>query len=205
MNAREFARMLDPIRHRLKMMVTRGVLQRVDDTKKMQVVDLSLLADELKANVERFQQYGLTTVPLPGAEAFTLFLGGNRDHGITIAIEDRRYRMKGLASGEVAVYDDLGQFVLLKRERIEVYSPLRVDVRCHDVRLGLVDPGAPDPDVNPPEPLDRHVEKLVDARFQVRFDGHRHEDAGGTGLSGAVTPADRMIIDEDTTTHTRGV
>ncbi|WP_431477838.1 phage baseplate assembly protein domain-containing protein [Massilia eburnea] len=58
---------------------------------------------------------GFTSVPKPGAEGVVVFVGGNRDHGLVIAVEDRRFRLKGLASGEVAIYDDQGQKVHLTR------------------------------------------------------------------------------------------
>lgn len=60
-------------------------------------------------------------MPLPGAEALAAFIGGNRDHGIVIAVDDRRYRLRGLEGGEVAIYTDEGDKIVLKRgNKIEV-------------------------------------------------------------------------------------
>lgn len=105
-------------------MVARAIVEAVNDGPKLQAVQISLLADEVKGNVERFQQYGFTGVPHEGAEAIALFLGGSRSHGVTIAVDDRRYRLKGLEKGEVALYDDLGQKVHLTRNGIEITAPL---------------------------------------------------------------------------------
>ena len=82
----------------------------------LQTGQVSLLEDELRDKVERVQDYGLTSNPLPGAEAITLFVGGNRDHGLIIKVDDRRYRLKGLKGGEVAMYTDEGDFIHFKRD-----------------------------------------------------------------------------------------
>ena len=73
---------------------------------------------EILEKVERFQEYGFTSVPKNGAEAVLVAVGGSREHGLVVAIDDRRYRLKGLAAGEVALYDDQGQKVHLKRDGI---------------------------------------------------------------------------------------
>jgi len=178
---------------RLKMMLARAVVNLVDDGRKMQSIQVSVLHEEVKSDVERFQQYGFTSHPHAGAEALMVCLGGNRDHAIVVSVDDRRYRLKLLEAGEVALYDDLGQKVVLKRDMIEATSPTRIDAIAPDVRLG--DPVA----------LERAMQKLVDARFKVRYDGHRHDNGGGSGLSGPVTSSDHLVIDDDTTEHTKAV
>ncbi len=112
--------MLAPLQRRVALMVNRAVLSLVDDTLKMQGVQVNLLADVTRDGVERFQQYGLTSHPHPGAEAVVVSVGGNQDHAIVIAVDDRRYRLIGLAEGEAALYDDLGQRVHLTRNGIVV-------------------------------------------------------------------------------------
>ena len=126
---------LQAAKQRLSMMLGRCVLAAVNDATRLQTVTIGLLDDETKAGVERFQQYGLTSVPLPGAEGVCLFVAGNRDHGVVISIDDRRYRLTSLQAGEVALYDDQGQSVILKRDRIEVTAPTVV-VETQDLRLG---------------------------------------------------------------------
>ncbi len=113
MSNRDFSRYISdalrPLRSRIGMMVARGVVTLVKDGLKMQGLQLSIMSDENKDGIERFQNYGVTSVPHPGAEAVVVFLGGNRDHGIAIAVDDRRYRIKGLQNGEVAIYTDEDQ------------------------------------------------------------------------------------------------
>src|SRR4029450_4777617 len=90
----------------------------VDDKKKLQQVQVELMADETKDDVERFQQYGFTSVPLVGAEALCVFLGGGRDHAIVLSIDDRRHRLTEMQGGDVAIYNDTGAKIVLTREQV---------------------------------------------------------------------------------------
>lgn len=109
-------RLLAPLKTRIANMVARAVVQLANDAGGLQVVQLSVLEDETRDGCERFQQYGLTSVPFAGAEAVVLFVGGRRDHPLVVAVDDRRYRKKDLQPGEVALYSAAGQWVLLKAD-----------------------------------------------------------------------------------------
>jgi phage baseplate assembly protein V len=122
-----------PLARRIAMMIARAVITTVNDQTKAQSLQITLLADEVSDDVERLQNYGMTSVPKPGAEAVTVFVGGDRSHGLVIAVEDRRYRLKGLAEGEVALYDDLGQVVHLKRDGVLIESPSKIEVKAPTV------------------------------------------------------------------------
>lgn len=115
MSASQMNKYIQPIKARLSNMVARGTLGTVGDGSKLQTGQVNLLADEVKDGVERFQQYGFTSVPHAGAEAVVLFPGGTRDHGLILAVDDRRYRLTGLQGGEVALYTDEGDKIVLKR------------------------------------------------------------------------------------------
>lgn len=119
---------MNAMSHRIRGMIARAVVNLVDDGRKMQTCQIDLLADETQDEVERVQNYGFTSVPFPDAEAVMLAVGGTRSHAVVIAVDDRRYRLTGLPSGEVAMYDDRGQVVHLKRDGIEIRSPDEVRV-----------------------------------------------------------------------------
>jgi phage gp45-like len=124
------ARMVAPMRQRLQLMISRGVLLLVNDALKLQGLQVALLADEVRDEVERFQDYGFTSHPHPGAELVAASVAGNRDHVVVLAVDDRRYRVKGLQAGEVAIYTDEEDTIVLKRGRvIEVTAgtKLRID------------------------------------------------------------------------------
>lgn len=120
MSERLIARMLAPLKRAIANMAARGTVVLADSASKMQTLQIKLLADEAKADIEHFEPYGMTACPKEGAEHVTLFFGGDRSHGVTLLVADRRYRLKGLQPGEVALYDDLGQKVHLTRNGIVV-------------------------------------------------------------------------------------
>lgn len=115
------------LRHLLVNIVSRAVVKLVDDDAKMQLLQIEALKGEVRDRAERFQNYGFTSVPLPGAEAVVIFPGGQREHPLVIAVDDRRYRLKALAAGEVALYTDQGDYVHLKRDgNIEIKASTEV-------------------------------------------------------------------------------
>jgi phage baseplate assembly protein V len=125
--------LLRRLRTRVTMMVARAVVKTVDDATKMQLLQLGILAGELRDKVEHFQSYGFTSVPFPGAEAVVVFPGGNREHGLCVVVDDRRYRLTGLDEGEVALFDDQEQKVHLKRDGIEISTEHKVTVTAPQV------------------------------------------------------------------------
>lgn len=130
---RTWQRLMGPVWRRIRLLVSRGVLKLVDDSLKLQGVQVSLLGGE-PAWAERFQDYGYTSHPHPGAEAIVAAVGGARAHLVALAVDDRRYRMKELAQGEVAMYDDLGNVIVFKRDKIQVQAVQHLEVTaptCH--------------------------------------------------------------------------
>jgi len=107
-------RVTAPLARRVRLMVGRGVVELVDDSLKMQGLQVTLLDGEVRDGVERMQQYGFTGRPFKDAEALLVAVGGNRGHLVAVAIDDRRYRPKTLAEGEVALYTHEGIKVLCK-------------------------------------------------------------------------------------------
>lgn len=106
----------------------RAVLTRVNSGGQVQTVQARALAGEQLQDNELFQHYGFTSNPLPGTMAVILPLGGATSHGIVIATEHGAYRLKGLKSGEVALYTDEGAKIVLKRGRI-------IDIECDTYRV----------------------------------------------------------------------
>lgn len=118
MGPRELLKFLAPLRLRVAQLVERAVVKVVNDQLKMQGLQVAILADEVRDGVERFQEYGFTSNPHPEAEAIVVSLGGTRNRAAVIAVDDRRYRLKNLASGEVALYTDEGDKIHFKRGRV---------------------------------------------------------------------------------------
>lgn len=99
----------------IKNMIQKSTFIKVDDSKDIQEIQIKGLGSEIRNFFQRFQNYGFTSNPLNGSQGVTIFPGGSKDHGIIIAVDDRRFRLKNLAPGEVALYTDEGDKIHFKR------------------------------------------------------------------------------------------
>ncbi len=133
---------MDALRHkvdraarRVAGMISRAIVEAVDDDSQIQSLQVSGLDDELLDEIERPQPYGFSAHPHPGAEGVLLAVGGTRSHGLMIMVDDRRYRLRSMQPGEVAIYDDQGQAVHLKRDGMLVTSPFKIDVEAPEVTV----------------------------------------------------------------------
>jgi len=97
----------------------RGRLHGIANTKPgvTLISGIGLAGEPIQDN-ELFQHYGITTCPPEGSEFIVLPIGGKTSQGVIIATEHGTYRLKGLKPGEVALYSDEGDSVVLKRGRL---------------------------------------------------------------------------------------
>lgn len=99
---------IEPVQNRIMMAIARGVIESVNDSGGIQTIKSSFLAGENRDGVERFQNFGFTSNPPANSECVAVFVGGNREHGLIVALDDRASRLKGLAPGESAQYNASG-------------------------------------------------------------------------------------------------
>ena len=99
-----FDRLLAPVRRRLRLIVTRGVVAASDDDARLQTLSLALLADEHRSKIPRLQQFGFSSRPPEGAEVLAVSVGGDRAQMMAIACDDRRTRPTGLEPGECCLW-----------------------------------------------------------------------------------------------------
>jgi phage baseplate assembly protein V len=114
------ARMMAPLARRLRLMVARAVVTAIGDAGKVQSAQVKLLDGEVRDGIEMLHQYGFTSNPHGKMEGLYFSVGGDRDHGVLICVADRQFRLKSIAPGEVALYDDLDQKVHLTRAGIVI-------------------------------------------------------------------------------------
>jgi len=186
-------RFLEPIRVRIRMIVSRAIVSLIDDSKNMQIVQLNLMKDETKDGVERVQNYGFTSHPKPDAQAVVLFVSGNRDHGLVVALDDSRYRLKDLPEGGVAVYDFDGNYIkLTEANGIEIEAPnQKVTIKASgDIEIG-----------------NNSLKKLVNEEFQDLFNNHVHNYVGfvGTGTPTPYTTSSPAKVAGTTSVHVNAV
>ncbi len=128
MDARTWQRLTDPLRRRIASLLTRGVTTSVDAAPMMQAVQATTIDEVPLDNMEHFEGYGLTSHPHPGSEPLIMQVEGKRGHEVVITVADRRYRLKNLAAGEVALYDDLGNVVHFQRTQLLVNAVQHLEV-----------------------------------------------------------------------------
>lgn len=115
--------MLDGLKRRVQMMIATGLVKLISDDKALQQLSVALRAGEEASELEHMLPYGFTHHPHQDTEAVVVFPTGDRSFGLVLAVADRRYRLKSLEQGEVALYDDKNQAIILRRNRVEVKAP----------------------------------------------------------------------------------
>lgn len=104
---------IERMANKIKSAVGKALIEAVADGKQIQLVKISGLDNETQSDIERVQEYGMTSNPPTGSEAVVLYVGGSKDHGIVIKTDSGEFRVQSLASGEVCVYSQFGQKILL--------------------------------------------------------------------------------------------
>lgn len=144
----DFAAAARALAGRVGNMLARGRVRSVNAGTRMQTLQLDLLEGETKDRLEHFEAYGFTSHPKAGAEAAVVFLDGDRSHGLVLVVADRRYRLRGLADGEVALHDDGeeaggGSSIVLKRGGvIEITAAAAVHLNTPELLHNGVNVGA---------------------------------------------------------------
>ena len=161
----------------LRNIVTRAVITALDTAKKCQAAGLKLIAGDPKEGVEHLEPYGFTSAAQNGAEAVVLFPGGDRSHGMAVIVADRRYRLKGLARGEVAIYDDQGQSVTLTRGGIVVDGGGKPIVFKNAPKARFEMPIESTGDIK--DNCDGSGKTMAEMR--VTYNGHTHKENGDGG------------------------
>lgn len=111
-----------------------GIVQASDDSPRVQQLQVSLLKNEVRDRVNRYQEYGFSARPRQGALGIAVAIGGNRNHLAVLCADDPRYRKRDLQEGEVALYHWEGDYVLFRNGReIEVVAGTRVRVTSPEV------------------------------------------------------------------------
>lgn len=183
-------KMLDPVKRGLKLMISRGVVRRSDDARKVRELQVAALAEETLGEVEHFQEYGFTSRPLPGCEVIGVCLGGHRSHMVAIASEDRRHRLRPLQPGEVAMYTDEGDRIVMKRGRvIEVVAGTQLAVTAPEVTVTAetsITLDTPEVSISGNLTAAGEVKDHTSTMQEMRdiYNGHTHTDS----LGGTTTP-----------------
>jgi phage baseplate assembly protein V len=111
----EIVEKIKDIGQQLRLIVTKALIDSVDDTTAIQLLKIRVLDSEVFSNIERVQNYGLTSNPPKDSEVVVLENGGSRDNLIAIVCDNSQSRINNLESGEVCLYSENGQKVHLNK------------------------------------------------------------------------------------------
>ncbi len=168
----------------------RGRVTFVDDSGPVQRAQVRFGPLEIIDNMPVPHDFGFTSNPPVQSDAFASFLGGNRKKGLVVSVGSQQYRMKNLKSGEVAIYDQLGQSVYLTQAGIIVSgaglpmkftntSGITLDADVHITKSLSVDTN-----IVAQGDISDHGNKSMSA-MRTAYNGHHN----GTGTS---TPDNQM-------------
>jgi phage gp45-like len=79
-------------------------LHRSDDSNPVQSAQIEGYQGELRDGMQRHQQFGLSTMPLPGSKGYCLYQSGHRGTATILSVEDPRYRPMNQKGGEVMLW-----------------------------------------------------------------------------------------------------
>lgn len=102
--------MMGQVWNRLQLLFSQGVGALVGEDK----VQVKVLDGEVLNNIQRVEPYGFSYRPKPGCQTYLMFPSGDRSYGVALVIGDKRYQVD-LEEGEVALHDDEGNWVHIKR------------------------------------------------------------------------------------------
>jgi len=109
---------LSALKRKVQNLIARGVVNLVDDSYKRQRLQVNVMSGETFDDVERWQNYGHTSVPPKGAEHLLVALGGSRSNLAVICSEDKTVRLKDLVEGDSALYHLEGHFIKVTKNGV---------------------------------------------------------------------------------------
>ncbi|EIC3243782.1 phage baseplate assembly protein [Escherichia coli] len=104
---------------RLVSLLSVGRVTTGDDSGVVQTVQVQS-PSEVRSDTPVLQQFGFSSVLPAGTDVVVLSPAGNRSSAVVVASGHQSYRINGLNSGEVVVYNQWGQYVRLGEDGIVV-------------------------------------------------------------------------------------
>lgn len=177
-------KMLEPLARRLRGMIKRGTIERIDDSSGTQTVQTSLLSDEVADGVEHMQPHGMSFRPPTGSDAVVLAVAGDPAHLVALAASKRGSRPTDAANEGEGGLHYLGEWKVFLAEDGSVHlggkdpsdwaalaskvKKLEADfiAHFHNDSLGsptggpLIQPGDPEAEPGPPQERDYASSKV---------------------------------------------
>lgn len=173
---RDVQKLIAPLWRRVRLIADRAIVTAVTDSFNRQGLQLKVLADEAASDVERFQNYGHTSVPPAGSEAIVLGIGGARAGLVAIAVEDKGVRPKDLEVGDNCLYHLEGHRIILRKDG-DLRQQAKTVTLSATEKLTII---SPDSEIQGPLHVTLNI--LVDGDVFINgksFLDHKHDLPGG--------------------------
>ena len=180
---RDVQKLIAPLWRRVRLIADRAIVTAVTDSLNRQGLQLKVLADEAADDVERFQNYGHTSVPPAGSEAIVLGVGGARAGLVAIVVEDKSVRPKDLEAGDNCLYHLEGHRIILRKDgRLELEA--KTVIISTSEKLTIM---SPDTEIQGPLHVTGEITSDTDVKTgTTSLKGHKHNESGGGQTSAPV-------------------
>ncbi|MGS3182280.1 phage baseplate assembly protein V [Aeromonas taiwanensis] len=173
---RDVQKLLGPLQRRLRLIADRAIVTLVNDALQRQNLQLKVLADEGADDVERFQNYGHSSVPPTGSEAIVLGVGGARAGLVAIAVEDKTVRPNDLEAGDNCLYHLEGHRIILRKDGLLEVEAKTVIINATS-KLTMI---SPDTEIQGPLHVTGEITSDTDVKAgAISLKGHDHEEGVG--------------------------
>ena len=180
---RDVQKLIAPLWRRVRLIADRAIVTAVTDSFNRQGLQLKVLADEAASDVERFQNYGHTSVPPAGSEAIVLGIGGARAGLVAIAVEDKGVRPKDLEAGDNCLYHLEGHRLILRKDGLLELEAKTVIISASE-KLTMM---SPDTEIQGPLHVTGEITSDTDVKTgPTSLKGHKHNESGGGQTSAPV-------------------
>lgn len=112
------------------LMVGKCVITAINTSGDTSKVQINLLADTTQDDVDFWQHYGFTSAPPADTRALMVSVGGNQDHGVVIATENGKFRIKDLKPGETCIYSEWGDKIHFKENNVVDFKTKELNIKC---------------------------------------------------------------------------
>ena len=111
--------LLEDLQRRLLNVIARGRVTQRDDSGAVQILQIRLRNGQV-LELPRLGAYGLASNPPDGSDVLVVSIYGDGSNGVVVSTGHQDSRLRGLAVGESALYDDQGQKVHITRGGIVI-------------------------------------------------------------------------------------
>ena len=130
-----------PIKNMVKSVILKGTVISTQE-RDIQLNEVETFPEDVKQNVENFQNYGLKGYPPSQSECILLNVGASTENPLIIGAQNREVleALPSLAVGDCVLYNSEGSLVHLKGENVEIVSSkIRIENEANELIAVLIE------------------------------------------------------------------